>query len=280
MRNYIVTSHYNNADEARKELKGLILLYKEAAQYGITFLPREDVMFRTPEGRLVALYLTDVFDEAAQAERADAFKDVSGDLRNRPDIIGRNASQQLLKVDGTPTDYTGVRPEHLDEGVADIYGYYRYKNSAPGVPNCGLTSPTKANLARYLRILAIERQVTEIYKRVLPAEYAEQMKYLDTVMPQWKTPGSAFSSTYGLKNKPCAVHVDKFDIPTATGVITTTGNFAGNELAMPEFGIAFDVQPSDILFLDVHRWHGNFPRTEGSRISQVFFVRKGLHECP
>jgi hypothetical protein len=204
---------------------------------------------------------------------------VKQDLRNRPEVIGRNARQQLVTNNGTPTNYVGTHKSVLGQGKSASFGYYRYKNPRPGMVRCGLTNPTKSDLKLYLRVVEIEKAVTTIYKRVLPAEYAEQMEYIDTLLPKWKTEGSAFTTVYALKNHPCAVHVDKFDIPTATGVLTTTGNFTGNELCLPEYGIAFDVQPSDILFMDVHAWHGNFPRTEGERTSQIYFVRKGMHQC-
>jgi hypothetical protein len=126
----------------------------------------------------------------------------------------RHARQQLLRKDGTLTDFTGTPAELLeDAGTAAMFGYYRYKNSAPGVPNCGLTGPTKADLKMYLRIVEIENQITDIYRLFLPEQYAEQMKYLDSVPDEWKTEGSAFTTPYALKNQPTAVHVDKFDIP-------------------------------------------------------------------
>ena len=275
----IVSSRYSSPKEAKEALRGLILLYKDAGEFGINFQPRNDAAFYTPEGKFVALFLADVFTLAEQDEREAAFAKVKQDLRNRPEVIGRNARQQLLRNDGTPTDFVGTPREVLGKGKSAVYGYYRYKNPQPGLVKCGLTGPTKDNLELYLRIVEIEKRITSIYKHVLPKQYAEQMKYIDSLLPKWKTEGSAFTTVYALKNHPCAVHVDKFDIPSATGVLTTTGMFTGNELCMPEYGIAFDVQPSDILFMDVHQLHGNFPRTGGDRTSQIYFVRRGMHEC-
>jgi hypothetical protein len=248
---------------------------------GIKVIPRMEAAFYEASGAFVAMFLTDVWGEQEQEARAFAYSRVNGDLRNRPEIIGKGARQPLPKKDGSFTDYVGTHPEVLeDSGVADMFGFYRYQNSSPGVVDCGLTGPTVADLEHYVdHILPIEKMVTLIYAAHLPEQFAEQMKYIDSIMPEWKNEASAFTTSYGLKDQPCAIHTDSFDIPTAPGVITTTGCFGGNELAMPEFGIAFDVQPSDILFLDVHRRHGNFPRTWGSRTSQVFFVRKGMHEC-
>jgi hypothetical protein len=121
-------------------------------------------------------------------------------------------------------------------------------------------------------------ELSDIYRAALPDEYAQQMGYVDKLLPRWRIPGTVFTSIYGI-NFPTAVHVDKFDIPEGTGVMTTAGEFAGNEYCLPDFGLALDVQPSDVLFSDVHRWHGTLPRTEGNRIAQVYFVRKDMHKC-
>jgi hypothetical protein len=280
MSKHIVACRYSAA-QAQQDLKGLRLCYSDVARLNLQLLPRDDVSFYTVDGDFIAMFLTDIFTDAEQEERAIAYSHVDGGLRNRPEIFGNLARQQLIRKDGEFTDRVGVAPEVLETaGKSATFGYYRYKNSAPGVPDCRLTAPTLERPHIYSRILAIEMKVTEIYRAVLPDRYEEQMAYIDSILPAWKTEGSAFTTSYALRNQPTAVHVDEFDIPTATGVITTVGNFTGGEFCMPEFGLAFDVQPSDILFADVHRWHGNLPRRSGDRTSQVFFVRKGMHECP
>lgn len=277
---HIGTSRYTAA-QAKDELKGLLLCYNDVARLNLQLLPREDASFYTPDGDFVAMFLTDIFSGPEQEQRAMAYSIIDGDLRNRPEIFGKLARQQLFRKDGEFTDRVGVAPEVLaTAGRAATFGYYRYKNSAPGVPDCRMTTPTLQRPQVYSRILQVEMKVTEIYGAVLPVLYEQQMEYIDSILPAWKTEGSAFTTSYALRNQPTAVHVDEFDIPTATGVITTVGNFTGGEFCMPEFGLAFDVQPSDILFADVHRWHGNLPRRSGNRTSQVFFVRKGMHECP
>jgi len=281
MARQIVSSQFATPEEAKRVLQGLILRYEDAASLGIVVQPRKSASFYTPQGDFLARFMADIWDDDEELERTEAFSGVKGDLRNRPEIIGKGARFQLTRVDGTPTDFTGVPRELLQAGgKASTFGYYRYKNSAPGVADCRLTAASLENLPRYLRQVEIERQITKIYARHLPKQYAVQKRYVDAIKEDWKNEGSVFSSGYGLKDQPCAVHVDKFDIPSGTGVITTTGCFEGDEFCMPEFGIAFDLQPSDLLFCDVHRWHGNFPRRSGSRTSQTFFVRKGMHECP
>jgi hypothetical protein len=121
VRKNIVTSRYATSKQAKEELDGLVLLYGDAPRLNIKFQPRENASFYTSEGEFIALFLVDIFDEEEQAERAAAFANVKGDLRNRPEIIGRHARQELTRADGTRCDYIGSSaPLHKGEFYTTI----------------------------------------------------------------------------------------------------------------------------------------------------------------
>ena len=52
---------------------------------------------------------------------------------------------------------------------------------------------------------------------------------------------------------------------------------------MPEYRVAIDMQNCDILFADVHKWHGNTELTNKSddykRISFVLYYREKMYLC-
>jgi hypothetical protein len=63
------------------------------------------------------------------------------------------------------------------------------------------------------------------------------------------------------------------------GVLTTHGRFSGGYFIMPRFGIAFDIQPGDLLLANVHELHGNGAMA-GQRVSVVYYAREKMHLCP
>lgn len=122
--------------------------------------------------------------------------------------------------------------------------------------------------------------VDAVYRSCLPKEYALHMQYTETVLPYWRLDGTPFTTVYAIKNLPTACHRDEFDAPEGFGVLATLGEFAGAELCFPQYGVAVDYQPGDVLLADVHELHGNLPLLRGERLTSVFFTRKGMHECP
>jgi hypothetical protein len=92
---------------------------------------------------------------------------------------------------------------------------------------------------------------------------------------------TAFTTLYVLKNAPTAVHTDTADAKGTFGCMASLGDFEGNELVFPKFRIGVDYRPGDVILADVHEFHTNLPLMPGGeRVSCVFFVREGMHECP
>jgi hypothetical protein len=165
-------------------------------------------------------------------------------------------------------------------GKADLLGYYRYKNSAPGVPNCRPTSWTLKNPAIFTGVMELIFKLDEVYKYALPQEYARQMTYVTRVLQEWKISHTAFTTAYILKNCPTAIHTDDFDIPEGFGCMSTYGAWEGNELWFPRYGWGAEYRSGDVILADVHELHGNFPLLQGDRVALVLFCRKGMAECP
>ena len=51
---------------------------------------------------------------------------------------------------------------------------------------------------------------------------------------------------------------------------------------MPQYGIGVNVRTGDILFMDVHEWHGNLPihleEKDAKRLSVVCYLRHNIWE--
>ena len=52
------------------------------------------------------------------------------------------------------------------------------------------------------------------------------------------------------------------------------------ETCIPQYGIGFNVRSGDILFMDVHEWHGNLPiklkQPDAVRVSVVCYLRTNI----
>ena len=60
------------------------------------------------------------------------------------------------------------------------------------------------------------------------------------------------------------------------------GKYTGGETCLPQYGIGINVRTGDILFMDVHEWHGNLPihleEKNAQRLSIVCYLRKNVWE--
>jgi len=140
-----------------------------------------------------------------------------------------------------------------------VIGPYRYKNPAPGV----VIGPDQRDQGKPRPLSGndkIGEEITRIFREVLPEEYIIQMAYINTVPEKVQDAGTAYSSACALRDIPTAFHIDEFEHSRGDRVHHSLREYEGQEFTMPEFGLALDLQPSDILFCDVHRTHGNLPR--------------------
>ncbi|HEX3742201.1 MAG TPA: hypothetical protein VHV29_21060 [Terriglobales bacterium] len=232
-----------------------------------------------PQKSLLAGLIKQCLDPDLCAKTYKLLRTVNGDPKNRPGIIGEGARQMELRKDGSVSERSGtVSPAVLKAygGKADMLGHYYYKTPA----KCSPTGWTISKPDLYTQVLPFVHAINDVYKIHLPEQYAKQMEYVNTVDAEYKIEGTAFSTLYVLKNAPTATHTDTFDHPGAFGVMASLGNFDGGEFCFPNYRLAIDYRPGDVLLGDVHQLHGNFPVLNGERVSCVLFVRKSIHKCP
>ena len=81
------------------------------------------------------------------------------------------------------------------------------------------------------------------------------------------------------------VHQDSGDYKEGFGNLITyrEGSYDGGYFVLPEYGVAIDLHNTDILFVDVHKWHGNTEYINCSedwmRISFVLYYREYMYKC-
>jgi hypothetical protein len=268
--------------KAEAERRFDLLTYKQATDLKFKFV-REETRVLKPDGSLLAMLIKDILDSELVAEAYKVLRKVKGDPSNRPEIFGKGTRGNRRREDGYLSPRVATGKEFVrawPKAEANLLGGYCYKNSKPGVPKCRLTSWTRKRPDVAAIGLKLALAVDEVYREFAPEHYARQAEYVQTIPKALRLLGTNFSTMYVIKDKPTAVHRDKFDIPTGTGVMTTLGEFVGGELCFPQYRVAIDYQPGDVLIADVHELHGNLPVVSGERVAEVFFVRKGMHKCP
>ena len=256
-------------------------MHADKQRLGIQTLDYTGALIK-PNGGLLALLLKDILDPDRGDVAYKLLRQVDGDPSNRPSIIGKNAMMLDLNKDGMPGVQMRVPGSVMEAygGKADMLGSYRYKNSAPSVVNCDLTSWTKSRPDIYLGALPWIHEVNRVYQTFLPEPHARQMAYVNLIPDARKIPGTAFTTLYVLLNAPTACHTDAADIQDGFGVMAANGLYTGSELCFIKYLWAVDYQPNDLLLADVHSVHANFPLIAGERVACVFFCREGQHECP
>ena len=63
-------------------------------------------------------------------------------------------------------------------------------------------------------------------------------------------------------------------------VVIEKGEYTGGETCYPQYGIGVNVREGDVLFMNVHEWHGNLPIVKEDknveRMSIVCYLRKNV----
>jgi len=130
---------------------------------------------------------------------------------------------------------------------------------------------------RFTKMVPLVEDVDRFYKKYIPDAYDRQIhKANETFFRIGKT---AFTTLTTNVNFQTTVHTDKGDDAEGFGnlVVIEQGRYTGGETCFPQYGIGVDVRTHDVLFMDVHEWHGNLPvhlqDKDAVRLSIVCYLR-------
>ena len=149
----------------------------------------------------------------------------------------------------------------------------------------GIKTPLSVRETRFSseypeKMRSAERLIKEIntwYKQLLPEFYKKQIKKANQT--EFKIAKTAFTTITVNINFKTSIHKDKGDDGEGFGNLTVIqkGDYSGGETCLPQYGIGVNVREGDILFMDVHEWHGNLPTKFKSptsiRMSVVCYLR-------
>ena len=187
------------------------------------------------------------------------------------------SSHKRIRKDGSVSNITvGNKVESGSVGFMDSGAMVKY---------CRKTAFAKNYFDKYKSGIPFVKFVDDKYKELCPDHYAKQKAIAQGTNQNYVIGDTAFTTVTVNKNFRTAVHQDAGDYPDGFGnlIAYREGDWTGGYFCLPQYKVAIDLQNTDILFVDVHKWHGNtdFINTEEDwlRISFVLYYREYMYKC-
>lgn len=150
---------------------------------------------------------------------------------------------------------------------------------------CRKTAFAREHFEQFKQGIPFVKKVDQLYEELCPEHYAKQKAIARGTNRNYVIDNTSFTTVTVNRNFQTAVHKDAGDFPQGFGnlIVYREGSYKGAYFCMPEFGIGIDMQNCDVLFADVHRWHGNTPFVEPSedylRVAFVMYYREYMYKC-
>ena len=164
-------------------------------------------------------------------------------------------------------------------GIAGWFDRY------PRIPYGRATSYTAREPEKFAMAYPFLQQLAAGFKDLLPWRYGNQMGAASKIDPAFLVPGTPFTTVTVNKTFRTACHRDAGDFTEGLSNLLTLSNdgkYSGGYLIAPEYRVAVNVRPGDLLLINNHEViHGNTPIVceEGSeRVSLVVYLREKMLE--
>jgi Oxygenase domain of the 2OGFeDO superfamily len=167
--------------------------------------------------------------------------------------------------------------------MSGIAGWYdRY----PRIPYGRATSYTAREPQKFAMAYPFLQSLARGFKELLPWRYNNQMEAAKKLDPAFLVPGTPFTTITVNKTFRTAAHRDAGDLDAGLSnllVLSNNGNYTGGYLIAPEYRVAVNVRPGDLLLINNHEViHGNTPIVlgdeEAERVSLVCYFREKMLE--
>ena len=165
-------------------------------------------------------------------------------------------------------------------GIAGWFDRY------PRLPYGRATSYTAREPEKFAMAYPFLQTLAKGFKELLPWRYENQMQAARKMDPRFLVPGTPFTTITVNKTFRTAAHRDAGDLNTGLSnllVLSNNGNYSGGYLIAPEYRVAVNVRPGDLLLINNHDViHGNTPIVlndeEAERVSLVCYFREKMLE--
>lgn len=196
-------------------------------------------------------------------------------LSNKTDEEVRAEAIKIAESWISTTNYA----KSVFSGVAGWYDRY------PRIPYGRATSYTEKNPELFAKSYPFLQTLNKGFKELLPWRWGNQKKAADKIDSQFLVPDTVFTTITVNKSFRTACHRDAGDLDDGLSnlLVLGDGEYTGGYLVFPEYRVAVNVRPGDLLLVNNHEIiHGNteiklnFPEAE--RISLVCYFREKMLE--
>lgn len=165
-------------------------------------------------------------------------------------------------------------------GVAGYYGRY------PRIPWGRACSYNEKNPELFTKSFPFLRSLNLKFQELLPERWAAQKRATNKIDRRFVIDNTVFTTLTVNHNWRTAAHLDAGDLgPGFSNICGFGKGWAGGELIAPEYRVAFNIQPGDMLFVANHTAiHGNnelrpLPgMEEPDRLTVVSYFREDLFD--
>ena len=202
---------------------------------------------------------------------------VDGLANKDPATVREEATMVATKWAST-TNYA----KSVFSGVAGWYDRY------PRIPYGRATAYTEQHPELFAKSYPFLQSLDRGYRELLPWRWGNQKTAADKLDPMFLVPETVFTTITVNKTFRTAAHRDAGDLSSGLSnlLVVGTGKYTGGYLVFPEYRVAVDVRPGDLLLVNNHEIiHGNTPivldnpeDTTNERISLVCYFREKMLE--
>lgn len=215
----------------------------------------------------------------------ESFKD-SIAWTNGRGSAGGGVHKRIYKGKGnTKRNYKIGEPTGINVGNLVESGNVGYMDAGGIIQYCRKTAFAREYFEQYKQGVPFVQLIDKLYAELCPSHYSKQIAFAKATNRNYVIDGTSFTTITVNKNFQTAVHKDSGDFQQGFGnlCVYREGDYQGAYFCLPEYAVAIDMQNTDMLFVDVHRWHGNTPfRNESAdylRISFVMYYRENMIAC-
>jgi len=191
--------------------------------------------------------------------------------------ITSGSSHKRIRKDGSVSNIT--------VGNKVYSGNVGYMDAGAMVKYCRQTAFARDHFETFKQGVPFVQYIDKLYEQLCPEHYAKQKAIAIGTDQNYVIDGTSFTTVTVNKNFRTACHQDAGDFRDGFGnlIVYKEGDYDGSFFVMPEYRIAVDLDTTDVLFCDVHKFHGNTEmknKTEGAlRISFVMYYRENMIKC-
>lgn len=199
-------------------------------------------------------------------------------LSNKPKEMVREEAKKVADEWASTTNYA----KSVFSGVAGWYDRY------PRIPYGRPTAYTEKHPELFELAYPFLQSLNRGFKELLPWRWSNQRAAADKIDQRFLVPETVFTTITVNKTFRTACHRDAGDLDTGLSnlLVLGTGDYTGGYLVFPEYRVAVNVRPGDLLLVNNHEViHGNTPIVlnhpddpNSERISVVCYFRENMLE--